>query len=241
MRLNDDAYVRDQYRSTENLDVRRSVWQVWAPGHSPQSHAITALRDITPQRILEVGSGRGSLAAEIVDTIACEVLAVDSSSAMVKESCSLGVTSIRADVRSLPFPSELFDAAIAAWMLYHVSPLEQALSELARVLRPDGRLIAITNGRAHLEELWRVVGSQHEEPSFSVENGADYLHEYFDVVARIDASTYAVFRDRRAAASYLSSVGLNDLVEHLPEVGWPLQARGATAVFVADRPKRSRL
>ena len=47
---------------------------------------------------------------------------MDSSSAMVKESCSLGVTSIRADVRSLPFPSELFDAAIAAWMLYHVSP-----------------------------------------------------------------------------------------------------------------------
>ncbi len=70
---------------------------------------------------------------------------------MVSASTSLGVAAILADVRDLPFADGSFDAVVAAWMLYHVSPLEKGLAEVARVLKPEGRLVAITNGKAHLE------------------------------------------------------------------------------------------
>ena len=76
------------------------------------------------------------------------------------------------DVQELPFPDGTFDAAVAAWMLYHVPDRDRAISELARVLRPGGRLVAITNGRDHLAELWHAVEHEGFETGFSGENGA---------------------------------------------------------------------
>ena len=237
MRLNDDDYVREQYRTTDKLDTRSSVWRVDEPGQSPQDVALSALGDVQPRRVLEVGSGKGDLAVRIATEIECEILAVDRSAAMVSSSRSLGITSILADVRDLPFNDGSFDAVMAAWMLYHVSPLDKGLAELARVLHQGGRLVAISNGKAHLEELWKAVGAEHDEPFFSVENGADHLHVHFAKVERRDVVTHAFFADRPAAAAYLRSIERNDLVSRLPRDDWPLRVRGATAVFIADRPK----
>jgi ubiquinone/menaquinone biosynthesis C-methylase UbiE len=235
MRLNDDEYVLHQYRTTENLDTRISVWSADEAGHSPQDVALLALREIRPRRVLEVGSGGGSLALRIAEEIGCEVFGLDSSAAMVSASSAIGIETILGDVRSLPFPDDSFDAVVAAWMLYHVFPLDQGLSELARVLRPGGRLIAITNGKAHMAELWASVGADHDEPTFSVENGAGHLKEYFSDVERHDTATHATFPNVGAAAEYLRSIDRSDLVDQLPQSDWPLRARGATAVFVADK------
>jgi ubiquinone/menaquinone biosynthesis C-methylase UbiE len=237
--LNSDEYVRDQYRTTERLDTRVSVWSADEPGHSPQDVAITALRDIRPRRVLEVGSGKGTLALRIAHEVQCDVVAVDSSAAMVAASTSLGVETITADVRELPFADGSFDAVVAAWMLYHVSPLEKGLAEVARVLSPAGRLVAITNGKAHLEELWQAVAAEHDEPAFSIENGAEQLRVYFSTVERYDVGTHAIFPVRAAAAAYLRSIDRSELADRLPESSWPLRARGASAVFVADRPLRT--
>jgi SAM-dependent methyltransferase len=237
VRLNSDDFVREQYRTTENLDTRISVWKVDAGAPSPQDVALSALADVQPRQVLEVGSGKGSLALRITKEIECDVVALDSSAAMVASSISLGIETILADVRDLPFPNGTFDAVVAAWMLYHVSPLERALSELARVLRPGGRLIAITNGSAHLKELWQAVGVARDEPSFSVENGAEQLRAYFSEVQQEDVATHAIFPDRNTAVAYLNSIDLFDLVDRVPLSGWPLRVGGATAVFTADRPK----
>ena len=63
--------------------------------------------------MLEVGSGTGVFAARIANEINCEVVAIDSSTAMVSASRSLGVAAILADVRELPFRDESFDAVVA--------------------------------------------------------------------------------------------------------------------------------
>jgi SAM-dependent methyltransferase len=237
VQLDNDDFVRDQYRTTENLDTRTSVWSAGEPGRSPQDLALLALREVHPGRVLEVGSGKGSLALRIREEIQCDVVALDASSAMVAASTVLGIETIVGDVRDLPFEDGSFDAVVAAWMLYHVSPLDRGLSELSRVLRTGGRLVAITNGRAHLEELWAAVGAVREEPSFSVENGSELLNIYFSDVERRDTATHATFPDMDAAAAYLASIGGSDLVHQLPHSGWPLRARGATAVFLADGPR----
>jgi SAM-dependent methyltransferase len=237
VRLNDDDYVREQYRTTDKLDTRTSVWHADESGGSPQDIALRALRDVNAHRILEVGSGQGNLASRIAQEIRCDVLALDSSAAMVAASTSLGIQTILGDVRDMPLPDGSFDAVVAAWMLYHVFPLDQGLKELARVLRPGGRLVAITNGRAHLEDLWRAVGAEHDEPAFSVENGADHLNIYFSEVERHDTVTYAIFANQEAAAGYLRSIDRSDLADRVHHSDWPLRVRGSTAVFVADQPK----
>jgi ubiquinone/menaquinone biosynthesis C-methylase UbiE len=230
-----EDYVRGQYDTTANLDTRIAVWQADEAGRSPQDVALDAVRGAHPRHVLEVGSGKGSLAFRIAEELRCEVIALDASSAMVRASALLGVVTILGDVRALPFPNDSFDVVVAAWMLYHVRPLNEGLGELARVLRPGGRLVAITNGRAHLRELWRAVESEHDEPSFSVENGAKHLREHFSVVQRLDTNTHAVFADRASAASYLVSVDRSDLADRLGRAQWPLRATGSTAVFVADK------
>ena len=54
--LSDEQYVRDQYRSTENLDVRTSVWKSDVEGGSPHDFAERALREVGASRVLEIGS-----------------------------------------------------------------------------------------------------------------------------------------------------------------------------------------
>jgi ubiquinone/menaquinone biosynthesis C-methylase UbiE len=170
----------------------------------------------------------------MTEELGCEVIATDSSAAMTATSLAQGVRSILADARFLPFIGAGFDAVVAAWMLYHVSPLDQASREIGRVLRPGGRLVAITNGRKHLAELWSAVETEPSEPAFSGENGSSLLRTLFANVQQHDVSTRAIFENKATAAAYLSSVDRADLVEDLPDSGWPLSANGASAVLVAD-------
>lgn len=45
---------------------------------------------------------------------------------------------IRADARSLPLPDASFDAVVDFGTCYHISRAQEALAEIARVLRPGG-------------------------------------------------------------------------------------------------------
>jgi SAM-dependent methyltransferase len=234
MRLNDEGFVREQYASTERLSTRVSVWQPAAGERSPQDIVVDALREHAPRRVLEVGCGTGDLAARIVAELACEVVAVDQSAEMVAAARGRGVDARVGDLQRLPFSDGGFDCAVAAWMLYHVADLDRGLGELARVLAPGGRLVAVTNGRDHLAELYDAVGGEKLSSSFSRENGAELLRRHFAKVARSDLAPRAVFADRAAAAAYLESLERGALAERLGPVSEPLVAHGAVSVFVAE-------
>jgi SAM-dependent methyltransferase len=234
-RLDDDAFVKEQYRSTDRLDRRIAVWRPDPDGVSAQDVAIGALQSVRPGRLLEVGCGTGAFAERCAREIGCEIVAVDASAEMVRTTAARGIDARLADVRELPFADGEFDCAVAAWMLYHVAPVDAALAELARVLRPGGRLVAITNGEDALRELYAAVGGARRPSAFSSENGGDQLARRFASVERRDLEPRALFPDRAAAAAYLQSLGRAELAARLPDAPWPLEARGATTVFVADR------
>ncbi|HVC23079.1 MAG TPA: methyltransferase domain-containing protein [Candidatus Dormibacteraeota bacterium] len=169
MRLDEDDFVHEQYRSTAKLKTRSSVWHPDAQGRWPQDVALSALAWVKPRRLLEVGSGTGAFAASCSRELSCQVVALDSSAAMVAATGAAGVEALLGDVQDLPFPDGTFDAAVAAWMLYHVADRDLAISELARVLRPGGRLVAITNGIGHLAELWELIGAVKSVVSSTLE------------------------------------------------------------------------
>lgn len=51
------------------------------------------------------------------------------------------VTLATADVTRMPYPDQFFDAAVCGWVLEHLPDPRPGLRELARVLRPGGKLL----------------------------------------------------------------------------------------------------
>ncbi len=69
------------------------------------------------------------------------------------------------DALRLPFPDDAFDAAICAEVLEHIPDCDAAIGELARIVKPGGRL-AVSVPRAWPERLcWRLA------PEYAAERG----------------------------------------------------------------------
>jgi SAM-dependent methyltransferase len=233
-RLNDPVHVSQQYETENRLAARKRVYRNVT---GPDAHALAlhAVLDTGPRHILDVGCGEGELAARLAAH--AEVVAVDQSSRMVELTAARGVDAAVADVQDLPFADGSFDVVLAAWMLYHVPDLEQGLTEIARVLRPAGRLVATTNAADHLEELLALGGLTRWDLPFAAENGVELLCRHFATVERRDAFGTVTFEDIGMVRSYFASSerlasGLGRLPDALPE---PLVARRCPTVFVATK------
>jgi len=116
-------------------------WQLW------QRTAIPYLRG---ERVLEVGMGTGDMQLSL-KRAGFQAWGVDLSPQMLRQarakSHRLGVpfNMCRARAQALPFPTSSFDSIVSTFPSeYVVDPL--TLSELARVLRPSGRLVIVPGG-----------------------------------------------------------------------------------------------
>ncbi len=198
---------------------------------------VEAVVEATPGRVLEAGCGWGELAEWIRRDTGAEVVAVDLSPHMVDLARARGVDARIADVQELPFEDGEFDVAVAAWMLYHVPDLDRGVAELARVLRPGGRLVAVTNSRFHLLELRELVGSGPSTLKFSREDGEAVLSRRFEHVRRVDIDGRLEFADRAAVEEYVrASISMSPFASNLPAVVTePFFARRANSIFVAER------
>jgi SAM-dependent methyltransferase len=235
--IHDPDVVRREYASEEGLRARASVYAGLA-GPDAKQIAFDAVREAAPDRVLEVGCGWGEFAARVQSELGATVVAVDISPRMVELARERRVDAQVGDVQSLPFADESFDCAIANHMLYHAADIDRALEELHRVLRPGGTLVASTNGKRHLEELWLLVGrdKSKERRHFFSEDGEGLLRRHFDAVRRVDVESPVEFPDTEAVRGYVaSSIAHKHLAERVPELAGPLVATRRGTVFVAVR------
>ena len=234
-RIDDPAAVREQYASEANLAARKSIYAD-ATGPDARDMVLEAVAEVRPSSVLEVGCGEGELAARIVLELGAEVVAIDQSARMVELARARGVDARVGDVQELPFDDAAFDVAVAAWMLYHVADVGRALGELARVLRPDGRLVAVTNASDHLHEMLELAGVDDWDFSFRAENGSELLRRHFASVEARDASGTVTLHDADQIRSYLaSSIRLRRWADRVPELERPLVVRRHPVVFVAHK------
>jgi ubiquinone/menaquinone biosynthesis C-methylase UbiE len=153
---------------------------------------------------------------------------------MVELARGRGVDARVGDVQSLPFPDETFDCAVAAWMLFHVPDLDAGLAELARVLRPGGRLVATTNSIDHLKELRAIAGAAAWKRVFTRENGAEVIGRHFDAVERRDADGWVTIEDDEVVRGFVASLDA-ETPPVLPPYQLPIRSRRASSVFVATK------
>lgn len=235
MRLNDPEVVRAEYAEESRLEERIAAWE-GLTGPNPRELALEAVAEARPRRVLEVGCGQGWASEWIKDELGAEVIAVDQSERMVELTRRRGVDARVGDVQDLPFEDESFDAGLAAWMLYHVADLDRGLSELARVLRPGARLVAVTNAPESLHELWTLLGADRTPfliAGFHSDNGAEILRRHFQHVEARQAAGTVTFADREAVQRYVDS--LVTVSATVPPFEGDLVCSRRSTIFVAEK------
>lgn len=236
MKLNDPQLVRDEYASEAGLEARRSIYAS-ADGPDPRDEAFRIIAELDPATVLEVGCGPGELSERLARELGADVVAIDLSERMVELARARGVEASVADVQSLPFADASFDCVVAAWMLYHVADVDLGLAEIARVLRPGGQLVAVTNSEEHLAEARTVGGPDIRGRSpFSRENGELLLRPRFVAVERHDVDGGVTFASHAEVRRYVESMGVIR-PEHVqvPVFDGPLRATRRVSIFVARR------
>jgi demethylmenaquinone methyltransferase/2-methoxy-6-polyprenyl-1,4-benzoquinol methylase len=96
---------------------------------------------------LDIGTGTGDMAVELVRGGAARVVAADFSPAMLeaasRKTADRPASFVLADALRLPFADGAFDAVTNGFLLRNLSSLPAAFAEMARVLRPGGRLACL--------------------------------------------------------------------------------------------------
>jgi SAM-dependent methyltransferase len=234
-RSDESTTVRAQYASEHNLRARAALWSELS-GSDAKEALWRVIAACGPRRVLEVGGGEGALAQRTAHELGATVVMIDQSERMVELAAEAGVDARVADVQELPFADESFDLVVAAWMLYHVTDLERGLAEIARVLTPGGRLVAVTNSVHHAQELFDLIDypRRAREKMFNSENGEASLRRHFADVSRTDLVAWATVRDRHVLVDYRNSLSV--ATTPVPEdVELPFRVGARTVVFVAAK------
>jgi SAM-dependent methyltransferase len=169
----------------EGLVWQIGVWNQMAPVYIrevdkrfvPVVEHLIGRAELKPgQHVLDLGTGTGSVALRVVPAIAPDghVTAVDISPQMLElarqQTARAGRTEISFEegrAEALPVQAESIDVVLACLCLMYVIDRAAAAREIARVLRPDGQLVAAVWAgpqRADIVLLQQTAGSFAPEP-----------------------------------------------------------------------------
>jgi ubiquinone/menaquinone biosynthesis C-methylase UbiE len=141
---------RDPYRRIANWYDR-----VLEPMNAPLQAIGLKMHPVEPDAgVLDVGCGTGSYLARYLE-VGCRAFGIDASPAMLDQAERRleGRADLRlGDATRLPYDDDSFDLVLATMFLHELDPpvRETALSEMARVVKPDGRVLVIDFSKGRL-------------------------------------------------------------------------------------------
>ena len=101
------------------------------------------LGDLNGKRVADVGCGKGLFARIVKErNPGAAVVALDLAEAMLRP-IPADIERVAASMTALPLATEAFDGAYATESLEHAVDIPGAVAELARVVRPGGRIVII--------------------------------------------------------------------------------------------------
>lgn len=197
-KIDNTDLVKEQYKNSRNLDARINLhsfninkidWNVWC---------FEKMNIPDGSKVLELGCGNGLLWTKNKEAIKqnLDITLSDLSEGMLQGAKeNINNPNIKyqiIDVQDIPYEDECFDVVIARHMLYHVPDIDKALSEIKRVLKPNGKFYVSTNGSENMKELKDLVDGYNKDTKynpqkvfadkFGIENGTEILKRYFNNV-----------------------------------------------------------
>jgi len=130
--------------------------------------ALVLRPDETVRRVLVVGCGDGSEAADLAEFFSCDVDAIDADDSFTAQHPR--VTFRKMDARALDFPDGTFDVVYSFHAIEHIPEPGKAMHEMRRVLRENGtymvgvpnrsRIVGYITGRhatLHDKIVWNLI------------------------------------------------------------------------------------
>lgn len=197
--INQYKVVQNQYKTADNLNTRISIHKKYSTNKLGFNNWIFSHYNISPNiKILELGCGTGDIwksKSHLLDK-SIELLLTDFSENMVslvkdtfKKEENIFCEII--NIENIPYNDNYFDRVIANMMLYHVSDLDKALSEVKRVLTKDGYFYCATYGEngiipfiAGLVKEYGITDTTNK--NFTLQNGYEILKKYFSNIQRLN-------------------------------------------------------
>ena len=131
--------------------------------------------------LLEVGCGTG-LILDRVARFARRAVGIDLSDGMLEKARERGLEVSQASATELPFEAASFDVAYSFKVLAHVEDIRRAMSEMARVVRPGGWVLAeFYNERS----LRRLVKALKPPSAVSATTDDEAVYTRYDTVEQV--------------------------------------------------------
>ena len=169
--MNNAQTVRRVFDSdAERYDVKNDLMSLGLH-RQWKSFTISVARPRAGERVLDIATGSGDLAAALARRVlpGGEVWITDINRRMLERGrdrlLDLGLTlpAAQCDAERLPFPPGYFDCVTVGFGLRNMTRKDAALGEMARVLKPGGRLIVL-----EFSKVWKPLEPAYDWYSFKV-------------------------------------------------------------------------
>lgn len=129
-------------RLAPSYDRFRSLWLRLAGEPAEQAMLEDLRSTLNPgASVLDVGAGTGAMSRKMLEIEPdLDLTMLDSSPRMLGLANDLPGTPIIGDAGALPFGEERFDLVVSAWVIETVEDPMAAVSEMLRVLKPQGHV-----------------------------------------------------------------------------------------------------
>ncbi len=202
---------------------------------------------IAPQNVLDLGSGTGWVAADLLARYRkAQVYAIDLSPQMLVHAARRGkwlrrIRPVCADTRRLPLKDASIDLVVSNLMLPWCHPLDEVFREVRRVLSPGGAFIFSTLGPdtlAELRQAWsQVDGNPHVHSFLDMHDVGDALLHAGLVDPVMDAERLCVtYSDVSALLRELRQLGVSNVLKGRAK---GLTSRAAFRALEAAYPRDS--
>ena len=173
--------------------------------------AVSVARVRPGERVLDVASGSGDLARAFAARGA-EVCMSDINGPMLERGrdrmldAGRLAPAVRCDAEKLPFASGAFDCVTVGFGLRNMTHKDRALAEMARVLKPGGRLLVLEFSR-----IWEPLRKPYDVYSFGVLPWLGQRVAGDAASYRYLAESIRMHPDQATLAAMLERAGLGDV------------------------------